>query len=386
MINSVDKKNCCGCAACAAACPKKCIEMRADGEGFLYPVVHLEQCIDCGKCERVCPVLRANERNAEPECYIGFSKDPDVRGKSSSGGIFTELANQVIENSGIVYGAGFDDNFDVYHRSVAKKEDIALLRGSKYVQSSIGRVYDEIKMLLQKGILVYFSGTPCQVAGLYAFLGKTPDNLITQDLICHGVGSPLVWEKYRSTYGNIKNAEFRNKKYGWHYFSMHIETEMKKIYKRLDEDAYLRLFLDNLILRPICYDCPIKKCGSQADITLADCWNSQKITDTVADYDQGLSLVIANTKKGKELIEKLKNESRTVLQSVDSQKALNSQLTLRQSVMLPQKRNNFFTDMETEDFPTVIKKWCSSPFSEKLRKKWVFVKTKIYFGLAKLKG
>lgn len=381
MITLVNDKGCCGCTACASACPQNCIEMHPDSEGFLYPVIDKKSCINCGNCQRVCPVLKVKKAEVEPECYIGFSKDRDVRKNSSSGGIFTELAKQVIDNGGVIYGAGFDSDFDVKHFSIYVKEDISLLRGSKYVQSSIGEVYREIKGLLKSEKLVYFSGTPCQVAGLYSYLDSKPHNLVTQDLICHGVGSPMVWRKYLEQYGRIKKVCFRNKKYGWHYFSMHIETDKKKVYQRLDEDFYLRLFLDNLILRPICYDCPIKKSGSQADITLADCWSPQKVTNAVIDYDEGLSLVIANTEKGKTWLEQLKSFGDTTLYAVDTHKAINSQSSLTQSVDCPEQRGDFFRSISKDSFMAVAEQWYSSSVMGMIRRNYIFIKTKIRFVL-----
>lgn len=380
-----NRSDCCGCTACASICPEKCIEMRADSEGFLYPVIDEDRCIHCGKCQRVCPVLQPQKIEIEPECYAGYSSDPGVRKQSSSGGIFTELAKQVIDSYGVVYGAGFDADFKVCHQSVAKKENIKFLRGSKYVQSSIGGIYKEIKEQLQNGNLIYFSGTPCQVSGLYSYLGRRPENLITQDLICHGVGSPMVWQKYLEQYKNIQNVEFRNKKYGWHYFSMHIETDKKHIYKRLDEDIYLRLFLDNLILRPICYDCPIKKNGSQADVTLADCWTPEKVSEEIRDFDEGLSLVIANTKKGKAFVESIRETECVTLKCVDSQKALDSQRARTQSVTCPENRKQFFSETENKDFDSVVKQWYNVSLAKGMRAKYVFLKTKIRYALVKMR-
>ena len=301
------KDQCFGCSACAMACPKHCIEMRPDEEGFLYPNINNSLCINCGKCRTVCPVLKNNNLDNNPDCYIAFSNNKEIRKQSSSGGIFTELAKKELARGGIVYGAGFNKLFDVVHKAALCEEDLASLRGSKYVQSQMNRTYEEVKNRIEEGRTVYFSGTPCQVAGLYSYLGCRPDKLTTQDFICHGVPSPLVWEKYLKTFGNVKKVEFRSKKYGWHYFSLHIETVRKGYYKRLDEDFYLKLFLNNTILRPICYACPIKAVGSNADITLADCWSLDQITKEIADTDEGLSLIIANTLLGKQYVEELKD-------------------------------------------------------------------------------
>lgn len=376
-----EKNKCCGCSACEVSCPKHCIEMKQDEEGFLYPQIDKNLCINCGKCRSVCPVLTKNDLSNNPDCYIAFSNNKNIRKKSSSGGLFTELAKEEIEKDGVVYGAGFNALFEVVHKSAMCKEELELLRGSKYVQSQMNRTYEEVKNNIEQGRSVYFSGTPCQVAGLYSYLGGRPEKLITQDFICHGVPSPLVWKKYLETFGNIKKVEFRNKKYGWHYYSLHIESDRKNYYKRLDEDFYLKLFLDNTILRPICYDCPIKEMGSSADITLADCWSLNEITEEVEDTDDGLSLIIANTLKGKHYLEALKNNGNIFKVKVDAEKALKSQSALRRSASCNSKRRQFFERLRQEAFSDIMDDWFCTSIREKVRIKYVYMKTKIRFAL-----
>lgn len=379
-----EKAQCCGCSACAVVCPKQCISMKADHEGFLYPEINHALCVQCGKCRKVCPVINQKSTYTEPDCYVAYSKEDSVRKQSSSGGMFTELARMTLEGDGIVFGAALDQNMKVHHQSAVSPEEIRPLQGSKYVQSDMEDTYQQVKEALATGRTVYFSGTPCQVAGLYTFLGYRPSNLTTQDIICHGVPSPLVWEKYVNTYPQVEAAEFRNKKYGWHYFSMHIQTSKKNYYKRLDEDFYLKLFLDNTILRPICYDCPLKKSGSQADITLADCWSMNQITDKVVDTDKGLSLVITNTENGKRCIEKLDSSKKATIIAVESQKALATQSALRESVNSNPKRSEFFERMNREAFPDLMKNWYSTSLMGMLKTKYVFIKTKVRF-LLKMK-
>lgn len=378
-----EKDRCCGCSACAAACAKQCISMKADHEGFLYPEINHALCVQCGKCRKVCPVINQKSPHTEPDCYVAYSKEDSVRKQSSSGGMFTELARLTLEGDGIVFGAALDQNMKVHHQSAVSPEEIRPLQGSKYVQSDMEDTYLQVKEAIATGRPVYFSGTPCQVAGLYTFLGSRPSNLTTQDIICHGVPSPLVWEKYVNTYQQVEAAEFRNKKYGWHYFSMHIRTPRKNYYKRLDEDFYLKLFLDNTILRPICYDCPIKSSGSQADITLADCWSMERITDKVTDTDKGLSLVVANTESGNRWIEKLDSSKKATIIAVESQKALASQSALRESVNSNPKRSEFFERMNREAFPDLMKNWYSTSLMGRLKTKYVFIKTKVRFLLKK---
>lgn len=185
-------------------------------------------------------------------------------------------------------------------------------------------------------------------------------------------------------HGNVKKAEFRNKKYGWHYFCMHIESDKKNYYKRLDEDFYLKLFLDNTILRPICYDCPLKRSGSRADITLADCWNSEKITEKIVDTDEGLSLMIANTEKGKTFIEALRTTEKATLLKADTQKALESQKTLKISVKPNPNRSVFFEKLKKEHLKDLMKSWYHLPKSKLFHMRYIFIKTKIKFKIQKL--
>lgn len=372
-----NKERCCGCSACVVACPKQCISMQADNEGFLYPEIDKTLCIQCGKCKKVCPVINNTETNIEPDCYVAYSKDDSIRKHSSSGGMFTELANMTLADYGLVFGAALDENMKVYHKGVSSMEELKALQGSKYVQSEMGTVYRQVKEAIDAGRPVYFSGTPCQVAGLYTFLGNRPENLITQDIICHGVPSPLVWEKYVNTYRQVQKAEFRNKKYGWHYFSMHIQTTDRDYYKRLDEDFYLKLFLDNTTLRPICYNCPIKSCGSHADITLGDCWALHKVTDQVADTDEGLSLVVVNTERGKSCMSCFSSENKAACVKVDSAKAMGSQSTLKQSVKSNPRRTEFFEGIYSTDFSILKKNWYKTTVADKLRVKCVFLKTRL---------
>ncbi len=375
----LDKNNCCGCTACAMICPRKCIKMQPDEEGFLYPQIDQELCVNCSLCQKVCPILKKNDKKDSPDCYIAYSKNDKIRAKSSSGGIFTELAKGEIKRGGLVYGAGFNENFEVVHQSARSEQEIEKLRGSKYVQSRMDDKYREIKEILDRGNLVYFSGTPCQVAGLYSYLENRPEKLITQDFICHGVPSPLVWEKYIETFGDVRKVEFRNKKYGWHYFALHIESDKKNYYKRLDEDFYLKLFLDNTILRPICYDCPIKKQGSSADITLADCWSLNQITDKVLDRDKGLSLVIANTSKGKSFLKKVKDSGDIVAIQVDAKKALNSQSALRESSICNSRRKLFFSRLQGIEFIELEKAWYNDSWIKQIRRKEIYLKTKLLY-------
>lgn len=310
----VDKDKCCGCSACISVCPKGCISMSEDKEGFLYPVVDSVQCIDCGLCEKVCPVLHPLKNESEPLVYAAINNDESIRMQSSSGGIFTLLAESVIDNGGVVFGACFDRDWNVVHDYTETKEGLARFRGSKYVQSNVGNSFSQVKIFLDAGREVLFSGTPCQVAGLKNYLRKPYPNLLTVDLVCHGVPSPEVWRKYLQEtvckeYGIKKNKstvnlcdyifdiKFRAKDKGWKKYSFKIEYKDGRIeINPFYENPYMNIFLSNLSLRPSCYVCPAKLNNVQSDITLADFWGVNKIDPNIDD-DKGCGLLFLNNKE-----------------------------------------------------------------------------------------
>ena len=226
MIKIKAKEDCCGCYACYNICPKECITMESDNEGFWYPKIDKDKCINCNLCEKVCPIInKPNSSLYEKKSYAVFNKNEKIRLESSSGGIFSLLAEYVINNHGNVYGAVFDEDFNVKHVKINILQDINLLRGSKYVQSRINDIFKSIKFDLKNNKIVLFTGTPCQIAGLQSFLQKKYDNLILMDIVCHGVPSPLVWQQYinelKQNYKqNIKSIYFRDKSTGWKTYSV----------------------------------------------------------------------------------------------------------------------------------------------------------------------
>ena len=235
MIHIEEKSKCCGCNACVQRCPKHCIAMREDEEGFLYPIIDESSCINCGLCEKVCPVLNQGEERKPLKVYAAKNRNEEIRMQSSSGGIFTLLAEQIIQEGGVVFGARFDENWDVIHDYTETIDGLASFRGSKYVQSRVGETYKQAESFLKQGRKVMFAGTPCQISGLKLFLCKDYENLLTVDFICHGVPSPGVWRKYLeeliARQGGGKNSvlshpnelithiEFRNKRLGWKKYS-----------------------------------------------------------------------------------------------------------------------------------------------------------------------
>lgn len=369
-----DKSDCCGCYACYNACPNKSINMNMDSEGFWYPIVNLDDCIRCNMCEKVCPVVNKNLTDNKPKAYVCFHKNSDVRKASSSGGVFTALAEEMLKKHATVYGAAFNKYFEVEHIGVSTKGELDNLRTSKYVQSRIGKTYKEVKEKLNDDEYVFFTGTPCQIEGLYAYLGKTYDKLFTQDIICHGVPSPNIWKEYLryiSKGNEIKSVSFRDKKFGWHYFSMRITTDKNNYLKRLDQDVFIRLFLDNIILRPSCYNCKFKKEVRISDFTIADCWHPDKVEAKLKDDDKGLSMMFLNSEKGKELFDLVKIN--LTYQEIDYDLAISSQTSATKSVLMNSNRDVFFDAVEQSGFAFVSSNWyASNPIS-------VIKKTAIYY-------
>ena len=196
MIDILNKKDCCGCSACVQKCPKQCISLKEDNEGFLYPQVNQQECISCGICKKVCPIINPNEKRTPLQIYAAINKNEEIRRQSSSGGIFTLLSEEILKEGGVVFGARFDENWEVKHDYTENVKGLVNFRGSKYVQSRIEDNYKKVETFLKQGRKVLFSGTPCQIAGLKRFLSKEYDNLLTVDFICHGVPSPKVWRLY----------------------------------------------------------------------------------------------------------------------------------------------------------------------------------------------
>lgn len=313
MISIKDKKNCCGCSACVQRCPKQCIEMYEDNEGFLYPKVDASKCIDCHLCEKVCPVINQNEPREPLAVYAAKNPDDAVRMQSSSGGIFTMLAERVIDEGGVVFGACWDEEWNVKHDYAETREGLAKFRSSKYLQSVIGNSYQEAECFLKEGRRVMFTGTPCQIAGLKHFLRKDYDNLLAVDIVCHSVPSPGVWQQYlqeklhdlKWDKRNIRRISFRDKTTGWKAYSFLIEERNGHSFtEKGGENSFMRGFLADLYTRPSCHECPAKQLKSGSDITLGDFWGITSMMPEIDD-DRGTSVVIVSTKKGSDVWEEL---------------------------------------------------------------------------------
>lgn len=334
MINIAVKSKCTGCSACVQKCPKQCISFEEDREGFKYPKVKLSVCIDCGLCEKVCPVLQQDKPRNPVIVYAAKNSDLSTRLASSSGGIFALLAETILRQNGVVFGARFDIEWNVIHDYTESLDGLSVFLGSKYVQSKIGNTYKYAERFLKEGRKVLFSGTPCQIVGLKKYLRKDYDTLLTVDFVCHGVPSPMIWRDYlnekirplgvdgRNMVSQlslkdlpvITGISFRDKRYGWKKFGFSVRaksaskadknlvsqsvevTDKTLLYEPHKANLYMKGFLKNLYLRPSCYACPAKCGKSGADYTLADFWGASTYVGDFDD-DKGLSAVLVYKNK-----------------------------------------------------------------------------------------
>lgn len=359
-----DLSDCTGCSACAAICPKMCISMLPDEWGRLYPRVDTERCINCGLCEKNCPLDTVCLENAETYSYSVCNLRDDIRKTSSSGGVFTILAEHVIENGGVVFGAAFDENWDVVHIFADSIPELSRFRGAKYVQSKIGKSYQQAKDFLQNGRLVLFSGTPCQIGGLKAYLGREYENLICQDMICHGVPSPGIWRKYlaeleRKMGASAREVSFRCKKRGWKDYLMSIGFKNGKLYQKpIALDPYMRAFISNLSLRSSCFACKYKGISRQADITLADFWGVERIQPEMDD-DKGTSLVLVRREKGKRLMEMIHKKAR--VEPVDTEEALRYNSSAVRSAIRPDSYHRFMDTVNQKKVTQAVEEFDKIP-------------------------
>lgn len=314
MIVLSHKEACCGCTACLSVCPRQCIRMETDEEGFLYPVTDAEHCTGCGLCEKVCPCLHPGVSQEPMQCYASIHRKEDIRLESSSGGLFTALAEETIRNGGVVFGARFDKDFTVIHDYTETFEGLPPFRGSKYVQSDMRNSFRQAEQFLKEGREVLFSGASCQIAGLKAFLRKEYPNLLTLDILCHGVASPAVWAGFLQPYKartapkpeRLTQVTFRDKQNGWKQYELCLrygeeDSRSKKTEIRFARgtNPYMAGYFANLYLRPSCHACPRRGFSAGSDLTLGDCWGIEKRPPQpyCAD-DKGVSLVMAHTPKG----------------------------------------------------------------------------------------
>lgn len=348
MINIIDKHDCCGCEACMQACPKRCISLERDKEGFLYPIVNTNICVECGVCERVCPVINTGEQTFPLQVWAARNEDEEIRRQSSSGGIATKIAEKIIDEGGVVFGVIMTEQCEAIHTFTETKAGLEAFRGSKYIQSRVGESFKQAKEFLKAGRKVLFIGTPCQISGLKYFLRKDYSTLYTVDFICHGVPSPGVFKwyiqeevnKYVSARkgrnnsvsfspihsipkGDIQLPEglkvvdihFRDKREGWKKYSFVLQlaeasADGKKntvsFSSNVSENIFLKGFCSDLYLRPSCHKCPVRSYRSGSDLTIADFWGQEYMFPEF-DNDTGTSCVIVKTTKGQTLFSSVKH-------------------------------------------------------------------------------
>lgn len=365
MIDINNKIECCGCNACGDICAKKAITFKTDLEGFWYPEVSKDLCIECGLCEKVCPVINPAihiNRYREPKVFAAYSKDETIRIDSTSGGIYSMLANAMYEKNAYVGGAIYNDDHTVRHIVSKDPKRLREIRSSKYLQSSLEGQYLQVRKLLKQGENILYCGCPCQIHGLYNFLGKEYDNLVTCDFICRGVNSPKVFKRYvdmlENRYGSHAiGIKFKAKKWGWHNFSLRVNFANGKEYCK---DRWHDLFFIGYLQvgnfsRPSCYDCRFKGFPQKSDITLADFWGIEKI-DKSMDQDKGTSLVLINSDKGQNLFNQIKDY--VEWREFSMKEAVAGNPAMEQSLKsIPTDRDAFFRDLDTMSFDKLAKKY-----------------------------
>lgn len=359
MIRITDKAKCCGCTACASICPHDAISMQPDALGFLYPVVDESKCTDCGLCEKVCAFHENYDKSQnlpEPLAYAARHKDMREVETSRSGAAFIALSDWVLRLGGVVYGAGYADHFRVVHKRATSREERDEFKGSKYVQSDLNTVFRQVKKDLKDGLTVLFSGTPCQTSGLASYVGKRlRENLYLVDIVCHGVPGPYLWRDYlayleKKQGSRICWVNFRDKQeYGW---AAHRET-FKFVNEGGGKVTYTFVFYKHIMFRHSCGVCPFTNTKRPSDITLADFWGWEKSVPGFNDDDKGVSLILCNTEKGKQLFEAVKQDMDVV--PVKLEDCL--QPNLQHPSIIHPKRMAFECDYQRKGFLYVMRKY-----------------------------
>ena len=357
MIEIKDKSKCSGCSACYSVCPKNCISMIEDEEGFLYPTVNKDDCIECGLCEKVCPLEEHNnKKNGVVSSCIIQNKDKEVLLQSTSGGIFTPIAEYVLRQNGVVFGVEMtSDDFIIRHTKVEKKEELLKFRSSKYVQSSVGDTFKDAKNELENGRMVCFSGTPCQIQGFKNFLKKDYENLITVDVVCRGVPSPGMWRDYvekLQQLDKVQEVVFRDKGLGYQYSTMKVKYANGAVKRNgIESDQWLRMFFSGLSLRPSCPTCNFRTTDRCSDFTIWDCFNVSDLTNTL-DETKGATRMLIHTQKGMQIFDKIKC-SFNFVEAPTNVVAKG----IKETFFLNKNRNNFISDYKSMSMDSLLEKW-----------------------------
>lgn len=404
MLTLKTNKDCCGCQACEQICPKHCITMEYDIEGFLYPSINVDLCNNCSLCEQVCPIINQKNPSKPIKAFAAKNKNEIIRHESSTGGVFSLIAENIINEGGVVFGVKFNKEWEVIHAYTDTIEGLSDFRKSKYVQSKIGNTFITVKRILKEGKKVLFSGTPCQIAGLKLFLQKEYDNLLTVDLVCHGVPSPKVWNLYITellqqknngsspnnslTFSDIKNISFRNKINGWKNFSVVIDMATERdpnfslISETVDKNIYMKGFLRNIYLRPSCYACPCRFLKSGSDITISDFWSIGKFYPK-SDDNKGINAILTNTTKGNVFFENLTN-----IDSFETtyEKILIGNQSLEHDSIEPKQRGSFFAQLDNSSIIDLIQKHTRPNTKQKIKRnlKQILVKVGLWRNLKKI--
>ena len=385
MIEIEKKSDCCGCTACANACPKSCIEMIEDSEGFLYPVVHENECIKCNACEKVCPVINhvARKENRRQTAAIVQNRNKEVCRQSTAGGAFTDIAEYVLEHDGIVFGVELQADYTVKHIAVESKTELSKFRNSKYVQSELGSTYAEVKQQLKTGRLVCFSGTPCQIEGLRCFLRRDYENLVLVDVVCRAVPSPGVWKKYigmeTCKHGTMQSIRFRDKALGYQYSTMELVDSQGNIYRGgIESQPWLRMFFSGMIIRPSCTECKFRSRYRNSDFTIWDCFNVYSFSKEF-DEDIGTTRVLIHTEKGKRIFHQI--EEKIKYKSIDADMLVEGVREMLESPKMHPQRQYFYSDLKKLPFDELINKYY--PLTTRIKIKQNIRLTLNKFGLDK---
>ena len=377
---------CVGCTACASICPKNIICMKKNEEGFQQP--HIEEkdsCIECGLCERVCPILNNQKetKNNHEIAYIVQNKDTTIRKESASGGMFSAIAMSVLKKGGVVYGAAYDSDYTVRHVRISEQEELWRLRNSKYVQSNLDGVFQMVKKDLIDDRQVCFSGTPCQVEGIKCYLGREYKNLLLVDFVCHGVSSPLIWEKYLETVKKYRpeNIYFRWKYYGYKYSTMSVfDKDKNEVYfSGVETDKMLRAYFTNNCDRESCYNCKFKKRYRQSDLTMWDCFQP-RFFNKQFDDDLGTSCVLINSKKGRKQFERIKQMHLLNIFQVNPDELTKGNNELVNSVKRGTFRDTILFDATKMEAEELFEKYFPDTVMQRLKKalRILLIKTKLY--------
>ena len=359
------QSDCCGCSACVEVCPKNCLTMGKNDDGIIVPIIsNKDACIDCGLCSKVCPVENKITTNYSNKYYGAYSDIPEDINFSASGGIFPALARWVIEQGGVVYGAYLDGEHDLYHTKITEAKDIKKLQNSKYFQSEIRAAYKTCKADLQEGRLVLFTGTPCQVQGLKLFIKKDFENLLTADLICHGVPSKKMFDAYvafleKKHGGKLTDINFRDKeRHGWSTtlrYTMEYQDGKREDYHLISQlSEYFTAFLRGAIARESCYTCQFASMNRPGDITLGDFWGYQKKRPDLR-HDQGLSLIISNSAKGEKVIHELRNHGVCLTEVDEECVKVSGNRNLYFPLQRPEIRDRVYVELEQFGFEYIAR-------------------------------